>query len=77
MSTPWDRLSGAAYEAELRGDIEKAWELRHIAAVLETSAERAAAAALRRAGSNAFRSDAEEEHLREENQGRFSGGRER
>jgi hypothetical protein len=75
MSTPWDKLSGGAYEAEQRGDGEKAWELRHIAAVLEIDADRAAAAALRRAGSNAFRADAEEEPLREENQQRFSRDR--
>jgi hypothetical protein len=74
MSTPWDKLSGDAYEAELRGDVEKAWELRHIAEVLEIGAERAAKAETRRAGSNAFRSDAEEEKLREENQSRFYGG---
>jgi hypothetical protein len=75
MSTPWDKLSGDAYEAELRGDVEKAWELRHIAAVLEIGAERSAAAELRRVGSNAFRSDAEEEQLREENQRSYNGDR--
>jgi hypothetical protein len=75
MSTPWDKLSGDAYEAELRGDVEKAWELRHIAAVLEIGAERAAKVEARRAGSNAFRTDEQEAALREENQKSYNGDR--
>ncbi len=74
MSTPWDKLSGAAYEAEKRGDVEKAYELRHIAEVLEDIAARTAASESRRAGSNAFRTDEQEAALCGENQSRFSGG---
>ena len=75
MSTPWDKLFGAAYEAERRGDSETAAELRHVAAVLEIGAERTATAEARRAGSNAFRTDEQEATLREENQKSYSGDR--
>ncbi len=74
MSTPWDKLYGAAHEAEKRGDHEKAWELGHIATVLEIGAERAARAEARRAGSNAFRSDEQDAAVREENKKSFYRG---
>ncbi len=76
MSTPWDKVAAAALSAEKRGDLDLASELRHVAAVLESSAEREAKAAARRAGSNAFRTDEQEAALREENQKSFyRGGR--
>jgi hypothetical protein len=75
MSTPWDKLFGAAYEAERRGDSETAAELRHVAAVLEIGAERAATAEAQRSGSNAFRSDEQEAALREENRQSYGRGR--
>lgn len=74
MSTPWDQLYGAAVEAEKRGDNDKAADLRHFGALVEMGAEREAAAAARRAGSNAFRSDEQEATLREENQKSFYKG---
>ena len=79
MTTPWDKLYGAAVAAERAGDPDKAAELHHLGQVVEQAAEREAAFAVRRAGSNAFRSDAEEKQLREENQQSFyrGGGRER
>lgn len=79
MTTPWDKLYSAAVAAERAGNPDEAAELRHIGQVAEHAAEREAAGAARRAGSNAFRSDAEEKQLREENQQSFyrGGGRER
>jgi hypothetical protein len=73
MSTPWDKLYAAANAAYRRGDYETASGLAYAAREAEQAAERTAAAQTRRAGSNAFRSDAEEAILREENQRRFSG----